>query len=242
VFFISGGDPSANSGIFRDILAARITSQRYVGVITALTYQSFSSIDGVMWLNLDVILKQMDTLLKEYVPSAIKFGLILNFSWIEIILERIKKHLTRTIPVVVDPVIRSSSGYLFHREVIGKPPFKYDPTYFDVYITPNIDEAQILANIDNPDMAASFLSNYYNVILKGGHAQGTTSCDKLFVKNEIKKIVNFNKVENPNVRGKGCLYASLIACYLSKGFDIGYAMENAEKTIYNILKNPNLLW
>ena len=107
-------------------------------------------------------------------------------------------------------------------------------------VTPNIPEAQILAEqeiTDENDMlaAAKVIGDRYGcaVLLKGGHSVSDAN-DLLYVDDEFLWFYG-KRIDNPNTHGTGCTLSSAIASNLAKGMDLEAAVEGAKVYISGAL-------
>ena len=107
-------------------------------------------------------------------------------------------------------------------------------------VTPNIPEAQILAEqeiTDENDMlaAAKAIGDRYGcaVLLKGGHSVSDAN-DLLYVDDEFLWFYG-KRIHNPNTHGTGCTLSSAIAANLAKGYGLEAAVERAKAYISGAL-------
>lgn len=94
-------------------------------------------------------------------------------------------------------------------------------------LTPNTKEAVFMTGIDNPLEAAKELSNYCNVLLKGGHNEAEIGVDYLFANNKIEKISPTQSTVFAK-HGSGCVLSSAIASNLTLGNDLLESCRNAK--------------
>ena len=110
-------------------------------------------------------------------------------------------------------------------------------------ITPNIPEAEVLANIkinNTEDMilASTRLLNLgaKNILLKGGHLNSKILKD-LFFNNKEYKVFSNKKINTNNTHGTGCTLSSAVATFLSCGKPINKSCELAIKYVNQSLKS-----
>ena len=102
-------------------------------------------------------------------------------------------------------------------------------------LTPNIPEAEILANrkIDNAEdikaaaAAISKLGCRY-VLIKGGHFDGEEKIDYLFEGGKQKTSYRGISVNTRNTHGTGCTLSSAITSYLAREMDMNTAIAMAK--------------
>ncbi|MDU5534514.1 MAG: bifunctional hydroxymethylpyrimidine kinase/phosphomethylpyrimidine kinase, partial [Anaerococcus sp.] len=111
-------------------------------------------------------------------------------------------------------------------------------------ITPNIPEAEILANTeikDDKDMeiAAEKIANELgvNVLLKGGHS--INDANDLLYETNLNKMtwINGERINNENTHGTGCTLSSAIAANLAKGKSMQESVRSAKKYLEDALKD-----
>ena len=111
-------------------------------------------------------------------------------------------------------------------------------------ITPNIPEAQVLADmiIDSKKKmleAAKKISTFYNgyILIKGGHFENKAD-DLLYYQGNITWLES-EKINNPNTHGTGCTLSSAIAANLAIGYSMIDSVARAKEYITGAL-NANL--
>jgi len=125
VLSIAGYDPSSGAGVTADLMV--FAAHRLFGTscITALTVQSTQGVLSTHPVPEEIVGDTLDCLDADLPPSGIKIGMVVNAHNIFRIsnyLETVKARPTNfegplEVPVVLDPVIRSSSG----RELLDRP-------------------------------------------------------------------------------------------------------------------------
>ena len=108
-------------------------------------------------------------------------------------------------------------------------------------VTPNIDEAEVLAEmkIENiPDMKQAALKikalGCLAVLIKGGHLNfpdGKIHSILLDEKNNFYRISN-KKIKNIKLHGTGCTLASALACNIAKKVDLVSATKKANQYVF----------
>jgi hydroxymethylpyrimidine kinase/phosphomethylpyrimidine kinase len=166
---------------------------------------------------------------------------------IEVVAEIIEKK--RLPNVVVDPVIRSTSGYdLIDDEAVEALIERLLPLA-DV-ITPNMAEAERLTGSDAQDldgmkkaarriheMSAGLKSPgtaRRAVLVKGGHLEDEAT-DILFDGGEFH-IFQAPKIATRDAHGTGCSLSSAIAALLARGCDIPEAVARAKRYLSELLR------
>lgn len=238
VLSIAGFDPSGGAGILADIKTFEANKVCGMGAISAVTFQNDIEFDSLKWIEADDILKQVLLLKRRFDFNFIKIGLIKDLETLEFVISNLKSQISN-LKFVWDPIISASAGFEFHEKFEKEKLFSVLKKCY--LATPNTDEIKFLTGIANPMEAASDLSNYCNVLLKGGHNKEEPGVDYLFMKNKIEKIVPTEKDIFPK-HGSGCVLSSAITANLALGNDLISACRNAKKYVEKYLSSsPSLL-
>lgn len=238
VLTIAGSDSSGGAGIQADIKTITAHKMYAMSAITALTAQNTTGVYGVVDVDSEFVLNQLDCILSDIEVDAVKIGMVSNEKIIEAIVKKLKEYDVKNI--VVDPVMVSTSGStLLSYDAINSLITKLLPIA-DI-ITPNIQEAEKLCGFEiktKEDMisAAKEISNKVNgaILIKGGHLED--SADDLLYSNQEITWFDGERIENKNTHGTGCTLSSAIACNLAKGLSAKISISNAKKYITGALK------
>ncbi len=108
ILSIAGYDPSSGAGVTADIKTAAANDCYAVTCITALTIQSTQGVAGVEAVKPELVSATLQTLADDLPIGAIRIGMLGLGEIVEVVADFLKKGQFRN--VVLDPVIRSSSG------------------------------------------------------------------------------------------------------------------------------------
>ena len=225
---IAGLDSSGGAGLLADIKTMEQNGVHGLGVCTGITYQNEKSVYGIDWLSEDQILKQLITLFEIYKPAAAKIGIVKDIAMLKSVTDFLISQ-NKSIAIVWDPVMKSSSGFDFHL----KNENWIDELENITLLTPNIFEARVITGIEDEEKAALYLARQCNVLLKGGHSESESSTDLLFTNEKIISISGdrFNGTK----RGTGCVLSSAIASQLALGKDLEEACRNGKDYVMQYL-------
>ena len=239
VLSIAGYDPSGGAGLLADIKTFEQNNVYGIGICTAITLQTESEFLSLKWEDESAIIRGLVKMLLHYTIDIVKIGLVENMLMLQKILNTIKR-IKEDIIIILDPVMRSTSGYNFWDPIVNAN--KLESVLSLVYlITPNYDEIQALMPGLNPIQGAKKLSLYCNVLLKGGHNETEKGIDHLFYNNEIS-ILNPGKGQYYPKHGSGCVLSSAIASNLALGFNLKKSCERSKQYIEKFLSgNQSLL-
>ena len=108
ILSIAGYDPSSGAGVTADIKTAAANDCYAVTCITVLTIQSTQGVAGVEAVKPELVSATLQTLVDDLPIGAIRIGMLGLGEIVEVVADFLKKGQFRN--VVLDPVIRSSSG------------------------------------------------------------------------------------------------------------------------------------
>ncbi|SIS89463.1 bifunctional hydroxymethylpyrimidine kinase/phosphomethylpyrimidine kinase [Belliella pelovolcani] len=238
VLSIAGSDSSGGAGIQADLKTFSALGCYGMTVITATTAQNTMGVKGIHGIPIDHIEAQLDAILSDIPPKAIKIGMLDRPEVVELLASKLKG---LEIPIVFDPVMVATSGdRLIQEETIESIKEKLFPIVS--LITPNLDETEILCgfkvqSLSDMKKAAAFLQFYIpnSVLIKGGHLETEVIQDLLVMKEGDEVMYENAKIESSNVHGTGCSLSSAIAAELAKGSDLQLAVTKARNYIYQAI-------
>ena len=111
VLTIAGFDPSSGAGATADLQVFASLGLFGTACLTALTVQSTTGVRRVQPVNADLLREMLSCLIDDLPPSGIKIGMLGNVQVTQVVgtfLRELSSHTA--VPVVIDPVLRSSSG------------------------------------------------------------------------------------------------------------------------------------
>lgn len=238
---ISGFDPSSHAGYSVDVRVLESIDVHPVGVISSLTSQSATRFEGSYPVACNIIKKQLDTLICDYSVSSVKIGMVYSKE----IMEVIKKFLVcLNVPIVIDPVIMTTSG-----GAILKPTDKeyYIAEFLPMatLVTPNLEELpQLLgAPIHSVESACELYFSKFqqSVLVKGGHGNSENKVVDAYYDGKSMYQWEKNRNRAVNTRGSGCRLSSLIAGFLANNCSTLEAIEKAQIEMESFFKEPSLL-
>lgn len=241
VLTIAGFDGSGGAGIQADIKTISALGCYATSVLTALPVQNTKGVRNIFPIPIEAVAEQLKAILDDVFPDAIKIGMVHTPELVETIVQVLDGY--KKVPIVFDPVMVATSGHrLIEEETIQTIIEKLFPIA-DV-ITPNMDEAGILAGMEvktlaEMQLAGAKIKNLYckNILLKGGH-QMTSKITTLFLDREGQThTFETEKLETNNTHGSGCTLSSAIASYLAQGESLFDAVSMAQTYAYEAIKN-----
>lgn len=245
VLSIAGSDPSAGAGIQQDLKTITAMGCYGATVITALTSQNTMGVQEVMPVPKNVVQSQLQSVLDDLDVKYIKIGQIPNVEIAKTIADVLQKYNERKrtrFTIVYDPVMVSTSGHqLMTPACIHYIQKSLFPLCF--LITPNIPEAEqltgrTLSSKNDYIQAGSDLMHQYatNILLKGGHASGTTMTDRLFLTDGRIQDFPTKKINSTNLHGTGCTLSSAIVSALACGTSLPDAISQAKQFVFTAIQ------
>jgi hydroxymethylpyrimidine/phosphomethylpyrimidine kinase len=242
---IAGFDGSGGAGIQADIKTFSALGSYATSVLTALPVQNTQGVRSIYPVATEAVQAQIEAIMDDIFPGAIKIGMVHTPELVECIASTLKKY--PAVPLVFDPVMVATSG---HKLIEEKTIASIIDLLFPLadLITPNMDEAAILA-----EMPVNDLEHMYEagekilklgckaVLLKGGHLKTDKITSLYFSGNEGDNIsvreFSYQKFETNNTHGSGCTLSSAIAAYLSQGRTVEDAVASGQDYTHLAIAN-----
>ena len=170
---IAGVDPSGGAGIIADIKTFSAFGCFATAAIASLTFQNTQGVYGAVHQRAETVRAQVLPLLEDFEIVALKTGMLPTGEIIEEVARIVAENNLKNF--VVDPVVRSTSGFdLIDDDALKILIEKLFP--LATVITPNIPEAERITgmkieNLEDIREAAKIMKSFgaKNVLIKGGH-------------------------------------------------------------------------
>ena len=235
---IGGSDPSSGAGIQSDIKIFTKFNVQCLTAITAITSQNTSNFGKIEPVTKKILESQLESLISDFKIDGIKIGMVYNSEIIKTIYQYFKKS---DIPIVVDPVIKSTTGgMLIEKSAIIN--FKKYIIPLATIITPNKFEAEILTKTkinskNKPEKIAKMIQKMgaKNVIITGLEEKNNKISDFVLESNK-KYFLKDEKISKIN-RGSGCIHSSMALYGIIKFKNIKKSLEFAKQVTLNSIKN-----
>jgi len=233
ILSIGGSDTSSGAGIQSDIKRFSNNGFYPFTVITAITSQNTKKITSIEPVSKRSLELQMESVLSDFHIDAVKIGMVFNTQIIKAIHSKLKNS---KFPIVVDPIIKSTTGRLLLKKNALPDYRKMIIPLADV-ITPNRYESKILTGITDARKAAKKIQSMgaKNVIITGFTESNNKIYDFILEPNKQYKISG-KKLPIVN-HGSGCDYSASMTESLAKGLPISKAVKIAKKFVYQSIKN-----
>jgi hydroxymethylpyrimidine/phosphomethylpyrimidine kinase len=237
ILVIAGTDSSGGAGLTRDTATATQLGCRVAPVVTAVTVQTGRALTCVSPVPARIIEAQICAALQDAPIAAVKIGMIGS----DEAARAIARCLPPDVPVVLDPVLKTTSG-----GTLGSGQSLAPLLDRVTLLTPNLDESAVLSGRPTSDtpgalrrqadalLASGVHGGPKAVLIKGGHGTGAQSRDHLFSRcsHEVFTAPRLAR----EMRGTGCTLATAIACNLAKGLTVSAACAEAKRTLTDWLR------
>ncbi len=242
---IAGSDPSGGAGLQADLKTFAALKIHGFSAVTAIIAQNSARVARVLPVDADLLAAQIETLVEEYRPGALKIGALATAANVAVV-ARVITALRLPAPVL-DPVLISSSGARLLDSNAEKT-LLTDLLPLTRVVTPNLPEAETLSGIkiDSPaalhEAARALLKHGAQaVIIKGGHQFGHETephrSTDLFFDGENFLELSADRLPGDGAHGTGCAFSAAIAAELAHGAALNTAVRRAKDFVVRALSN-----
>ncbi len=232
VWTIAGSDSGGFAGIQADLKTFHALGVHGCSIVTAVTAQNRHEITSTHFLPEEHIQSQIETLLKDLPPTAIKIGMLGHLS--HSVFDKFKHA-----KIIFDPLLSSTGGHALYENSLVNHIKNFEKFYPHVDIlTPNIFEAEKILGIsiqslqDIENAAHQFLQfNIKNVLIKGGHFDDPDWVHDYWTNGQESFWLSHERIRDKNFHGTGCTLSSAITGALGLGYDIKDAIVIAKMTV-----------
>ena len=228
ILIIAGSDSGGGAGIQADIKTVTMLGGHAMTAITAITAQNTLGVDAVHPVPTDIVIAQIDSVVRDIGVDAVKIGMIGSPRTALAVAKRLEE--LPHIPVVFDPVMVATSGArLADAPTIAA--FERLMRRADV-TTPNLPELEALT--EDGDAAALVARCGCAVLAKGGHGQGDEVVDRLYLPmGKGPPVVEWRspRIDGTSDHGTGCTLSSAIATELAKEYALSEAIARARSFV-----------
>lgn len=229
VLSIAGSDSIGGAGIQADIKTCCAFGVYGMTAVTAVTAQNTLGVKSYETVSPTLLSQQINAVFDDVKPDAVKIGMVPDAASAEVIANILYERQASNI--VVDPVMVATSGDVLSGDGAAATVARRLCPLAAV-ITPNIPEARALLGEDAKCSIGEWprlLAEKYcchAVLVKGGHAEGDTLVDMLWV-NGLRHDFSHELISTRNTHGTGCSLSSAIACGLAEGLSVTEAVNKA---------------
>jgi hydroxymethylpyrimidine/phosphomethylpyrimidine kinase len=256
VLTIAGFDPSSGAGVTADLMVFAAHGLFGTSCITALTVQSTVGVRCTYPVAPKIVRETLECLDADLRPAGVKIGMLSNRAnlliicdYLHILREKdsISNEASRTPLVVVDPVMRSSSG----RELLDAPgviALREKLLPLADWVTPNLEELAALSDHpvrqreDVPDACRALQARVsetrserrLGILATGGHLDPPD--DFLLMPDGESQWLPGQRVETRSTHGTGCAFSSAFLTRLVLGDPPQEAAQAAKRYVVGALR------
>jgi hydroxymethylpyrimidine/phosphomethylpyrimidine kinase len=226
ILIIAGSDSGGGAGIQADIKTVTMLGGHAMTAITAITAQNTLGVSGVHPIPTDMVIAQIDAVVRDIGVDAIKIGMIGSARTALAVAQKLGE--LPGVPVVFDPVMVATSGATLADDATIAA-FERLMARASV-VTPNLPELDALGG----DPAALVAAHGCAVLVKGGHADDSQVIDRLYSVNpEDPPEIEWSdpRIETEATHGTGCTLSSAIACGLAQEWDLPEAVARGRRFV-----------
>ncbi len=240
VLTFAASDPTGGAGLQADLLTLASMGCHPLSVVTGLTVQDTTGVEGVLAIDAGWVADQARALLEDMPVAVFKFGMLGSVESIAAIAEIVNDY--PDIPLVFDPVLASGRGdQLADDEMVDAMVGLLLPR--TTILTPNSLEAMRLASDDDNEDDAPSLSECARrlvdagaefVLVTGTHENTPQVANTLYGRSGRVREDSWERLPG-SYHGSGCTLASAIAANLANGLEIEEAVRDAQDYTWHAL-------
>jgi hydroxymethylpyrimidine/phosphomethylpyrimidine kinase len=232
---IAGSDSGGGAGIQADLKTFATLGVHGTSALTCVTAQNPRRVLAIQACRPEIVRGQIDAVMEELPPAAVKTGMLYSTEIIHAVVEFFKAH--RRIPLVVDPVMISTSGSQLLKPSAIKL-LKTGLLPLATLATPNLDEAAILAGraLKSPEdlrWAARKIHADFGcaALIKGGHLRNSKEAVDIYFDGANELLLSAPFVKGVHTHGTGCTYSAAITGFLARDYGLPEAVIKAKEFI-----------
>jgi hydroxymethylpyrimidine/phosphomethylpyrimidine kinase len=253
VWSIAGFDPSCGAGVTADVKTIGAFGCYGVACVTALTVQNTVGVRRVQPVSPVVVRETLEALLEDLPPAAIKIGMLATGNSAATVAEFISKLPRGACPIVLDPILRSSSGAeLLDRDGVQMLLARLLPLC--TVVTPNRQEAAALSGLSAADVegcgralrrlgAAAVVITGGDILASEQNTAGSADDVLVYARRgmELVETLSAPRIASTSTHGTGCAFSTAIACTLARGEAVPAAITAAKSFVISAIKrSPGL--
>jgi hydroxymethylpyrimidine/phosphomethylpyrimidine kinase len=251
VLTIAGFDPSSGAGVTADLMVFAAHGLFGVSCITALTVQSTVGVMAIHPVAAETVRSTLDCLQGDLPAAGIKIGMLATAANVAAVADFLTELRGLHGPgqraaVVLDPVLRSSSGRGL-LDPAGVQLLRERLLPLVDWVTPNLDELGVLTERsvvgrDDLEDAARVLQGCgpnLNVFATGGHLNPPDDL-VLTVEGELRWLVG-ERVVTQSTHGTGCALSSALLSRIVLGDDALSASTAAKRYVAEAMRSASPL-
>ena len=245
---IAGLDPSGGAGIIADIKTFSAFGCFAAAAVSSITFQNTVGVFGAEHQNAESVRRQVEPIIDDYDIAALKTGMLPTREVIEETAALVARMSGAAF--VVDPVVRSTSGFdLIDDDALRSLMRELFP--LSDLVTPNRPEAERITGLridTQTDVVAAAramqMMGAKNVLIKGGHIGKQTdlgkAVDHLFIGEDLH-LLEGEFIDTTATHGTGCTLAAAITAYLALGKGLLDSVTIAKTFVTEAIRSAPML-
>ncbi len=234
---VAGSDSGGGAGVVADAATFRAHGVWPTVAVTAVTAQDTMGVRAVAVIDPAVVRAQIEAVREDLAPAAVKTGMLGTAA----VVEAVAQALVAQPNVVVDPVLRSTSGTdLLEPAARGALVERLLP--LAALVTPNLAEAAALSGLEvggRRDMEragrALLATGVGAVLVTGGHLPGPVAADCLVTPAGTRWLEG-RRIDSPNTHGTGCVLSAAVTARLARGEGLEDAVRGARRFLRRAIR------
>jgi hydroxymethylpyrimidine/phosphomethylpyrimidine kinase len=221
VLTVAGSDSGGEAGIQADLNTFASLEVHGTCAITCVTAQNRKTVARLEPCSPRMVRAQMEAVAAAFPLSAAKTGMLYSAAIVREVAAFFQQ--ARSVPLVVDPVIFSTSGRRL-LQAAGVAMLQRALLPLAALVTPNVSEAEILtgtriATLEDLRASARTIQRMFGcaALVKGGHLIGTSESVDFLCNAEGEWMLSAPRVKGKGLHGTGCTYSAAIAAWLARG-------------------------
>jgi hydroxymethylpyrimidine kinase/phosphomethylpyrimidine kinase len=232
---VAGSDPAGGAGIQGDLRAFAARGVHGLSALTAIIAQGTRGVRAVWPVDAARVREQIEVVLDDITADAAKTGALCTAAIVAEVATAMDQR--SALPLIVDPVISSSSGApLLDEDGVRLLRDRLVPRA--TLITPNVSELRILlgerADARDADSLARAAERLIAlgaraVLAKGGHLEGEPI--DILIDERGEQRFSGNRIVTECTRGTGCTLSAAITAGIARGESLSAAIIAARSLL-----------
>jgi hydroxymethylpyrimidine kinase/phosphomethylpyrimidine kinase len=235
VLTIAGSDSGGEAGLQADLKTFASLNVHGTCAITCVTAQTRKSVARLQPCSPRMVRAQLEAVAAAFPLCAAKTGMLFSAAIVREVAGFFRS--ARSVPLVVDPVIISTSGRRLLQKA-GVAVLQKALLPLATLVTPNIAEAEILigkkiTTLEEMRTAARLIREKFGcaALVKGGHLPGMLEAVDFLCSAEGEWMFSAERAKVKGLHGTGCTYSAAITAWLARGRRLDQAVKLAKDYI-----------
>ncbi len=240
---IAGSDCSGGAGLEADLKTFAAHRVYGMAAVTCVVAENPDKVISIQAVSARIVREQIACCLEKMPPVAVKTGMLYSRGIIRAVAESLRASDLALQALVVDPVMVATRHARLLREDALRALKTLIAEHADL-VTPNLDEAEILAEMKIPDAArmeraAGIIARRFScaVLLKGGHLRDPHRARDYYGDGCEGFWLEAPRIRGIRTHGTGCAYSAAIAANLARGCSLPQSVRKAKEFIISAIAN-----